>query len=273
MNKGKYILNNGTFVPSEEYTIPVREANGVLFSEKIRAVRTALPFFSETLEMIKLKLVIFNQAFPEFTDHNGAGLKRQLERTLTKNKHFMDAVLTLTFRCAGQNVHYEVQSEKLAVSGYTLNDKGVHAAVFDKIRKPVSPLSNLSLGSEIYWEIANYHMQNSQVNQFRILNTEDMVVEAPGSNLYLIKGKVVRGAAACQGAYLDISKPAMLSVFKSLNLVYSEDEGITIADILGAEEILTVNAVDGIQWVVGFEEKRFFNHKARKINELFNRRG
>ena len=97
MSKGKYILANGTFIPTDEFRISPAESEAFLFSEKIRAVRTNFPFFAETLELIKLKLFLFNQSFPEFTNHDGAGLKRQLERTLTKNKFFLGAVFTISF--------------------------------------------------------------------------------------------------------------------------------------------------------------------------------
>ena len=38
-------------------------------TEKIRAVRSSFPFFSESIEMIKLKLLIFNQSFPELIEN------------------------------------------------------------------------------------------------------------------------------------------------------------------------------------------------------------
>jgi len=270
MSKGKYILINGSFVPTEGCQISLPESEAFLFSERIRAIRSAFPFFSETLEMIILKLHIFNQSFPEFTDRDGSGLRRQLERTLTKNKHFLGSVLMLTFRLSDQKVHYTIQSEKLNSIGFNLNEKGLYIGIFDKIQKPASTLSNLSLGSEMYWNIAKNHLENSSVDQLLLLNTDNQIIEIPESNIYTIKGKTVRGASNKQGAYMDISMPLMLDIFRRLNLEYAEDEGITGNHIREAEEILIVNAIEGIRWVVGFEGKRFFNNTIRKISELFN---
>ncbi len=270
MNSGKFILVDGNFSLTEEYRISLPQSESFLFSEKIRAVRTAFPFFRESLEMIRLKLVIFNQSFPAFTDKEGAGLRRQLERTLTKNKHFMGALLTVTFRLSDQKISYAIQSEKVEPTDYELNEKGLYVELFDKIQKPASSLSSLTLGSEIFWKIARNHLQRSTVDQFLLVNTNDRIIEVPESNLYLIKGKSIRGVSVEQGAYIDITRHLMLEIFKKMDLEYSEKEAITIQDIQDAEEIMTVNSIDGIRWIVGFEGKRFFNNTIRKISDLFS---
>ena len=272
MSKGKYILANGTFIPSDEYRISIQELDALLFSEKIRAVRTSFPFFAETLDIIKLKLLLFNQLFPEFTDKGGTGLKRQLERTLTKNKLFLGAVFSVSFYSLNEKIQYSIESEKFEPTDFELNEKGLFIEVFDKIKKPSSSLSNLSLGSEIYWNIARNHIKSTMIDQLLLVNTEDHIIEALESNLYLINGDQIRGASCEHGAFLDISQPILFDIFSKLHLRYAENEAITIDDIRLAEEIMIVNAVEGIRWIVGFEGKRFFNHTIRKINDAFGKR-
>ena len=271
MSSGKYTLVNGTFIPTEEYRISQEESDAILFTERIRAVRTAFPFFSETLERIKLELLVFNQSFAEFTDLDGKGLKRQLERTLTKNKQFMGALLTIQFRLLNQKIQYTIQSEKLDTADYELNEKGLYIDIFDQVQKPAASLSNLSLGSAVYWSIVKNYLYGAPVDQLLLVNTKDLVIEAPQSNIYLITGDRIRGASCEQGAYLDISQPLLLELFSKLNLNYSENEGITIEDLRKADEIMIVNAIEGIRWVVGFEGKRYFNNTIRKISDSFTK--
>lgn len=271
MSSGKYTLVNGTFIPTEEYRISQEESDAILFTERIRAVRTAFPFFNETLERIKLELLVFNQSFAEFTDLDGKGLKRQLERTLTKNKQFMGALLTIQFRLLNQKIQYTIQSEKLDTPDYELNEKGLYIDIFDQVQKPVASLSNLSLGSAVYWSIVKNYLYGAPVDQLLLVNTEDLVIEAPQSNIYLITGDRIRGASCEQGAYLDISQPLLLELFSKLNLNYSENEGITIEDLRKADEIMIVNTIEGIRWVVGFEGKRYFNNTIRKISDSFTK--
>jgi branched-chain amino acid aminotransferase len=269
MNEGKFILVDGSFVLSAEYRISLAESEGFLFSEKIRSVRTAFPFFKETLEMVKLKLLIFKQDIPELTKNEGAGLKRQMERTVTKNKHFMGSVVSLRFWIFEQKPHYSIQSSKCEIADYELNLNGLYIDIFRKIEKSISSLSNISIGSEALWLIADNHLRDNDIDQFLLLNTENRIIEAIRSNVYLIKNEEVKGASIYQGAYVDISKPLILKIFDQLNLGYNENDGITEQDLKEADEIFLVNAIDGIRWVVGLEGKRYFNHTIRKINELF----
>jgi branched-subunit amino acid aminotransferase/4-amino-4-deoxychorismate lyase len=272
MNKGKYILANGTFIPSDEYRISLYESEALLFSEKIRAVRTNFPFFAETLEIIKLKLLFFNQSFPEFTDRGGAGLKRQLERTLTKNKFFLGAIFSIRFYFLNEKIQFSIESEKYEPTDFELNEKGLFIEVLKNVRKPSSSLSGLSFGSEIYWKMARNHLKGTLTDQLLLVNTENQIVEAIESNIYLINGTQIRGASCADGAFLDISQPLLLDIFSQLHYHYSENEGITIEDVRLAEEIMIVNAVEGIKWIVGFEGKRYFNQTIRKISDIFGRR-
>lgn len=270
MNKGKYILVDGSFVPTGDYRITLTESESFHFTEKIRVIRTAFPFFSETLDLIRLKLNLLNRSYPEFTERDGAGLKRQLERTVTKNKHFMGACLTLKLWFLNQDVHYSIQSEKLENTEFTMNEKGLYVNILTDVRKPVSTLSCLSIGSEIYWEIAVQKAMDSAADALFIFNPSDQLVESPNSNIYLIKGESVRSPGIRHGAYIDISRNVMLKILKKLNLEFTDSEGISVKSIKDADEIFIVNSVDGIRWIAGFENKRYFNNTTRKISELFN---
>ncbi|MDP2114885.1 MAG: aminotransferase class IV, partial [Bacteroidota bacterium] len=181
----------------------------------------------------------------------------------------LGAVLTIRFWISDQKIQYSIQSAKHENAGYGLNDKGLYVSVFDTIRKSVSSLSNTSLGSELNWRIAGNYPKDVASDEFLLLNTDGQIIEAVGSNVYLIKGRMVKGASIYSGAYADISRTLMLKLFGRLKLSFSESDGITEQELKEADEILLVNAIDGIRWVVGFEGKRYFNNTIRKINELF----
>jgi len=268
MNHGNFILVNGSFIPSAEYRISIQESEGLLFAEKFRSVRTTFPFFRPTLEMIRLKLLIFQQSFPELLENDGAELKRQMERTLTKNKHFLGSVLSVRFWFFEQKLQYSIQSTKTDHTSYELNNKGLYISITRDIWKSVSSLSNCSLGSEIYWNIAGIPNDPS-FDELVLLNSDDQIIEALRSNIYLVKSGEVKGASIHHGAYADITKSFLLKIFDTLKISYNETEGLTEQDLKEADEIFLVNALDGIRWVIGFEGKRYFNQTTRKINNLF----
>lgn len=268
MKDGSYVLVNGLFVPAAEYKITLNEAAGLLFTERIRSVRTSFPFLRESVEMIKYKLMLFNQSCPELTDHEGAELKRQLERTLTKNKHFLGAVLSLRFWLLEGKLQWLVQSAKTEHSSYELNNKGLYISISYEIRKAVSSLSNTSIGSETYWNIARMRL-NDPSNELLLLNNEDQIVEAPWSNIYIVKNGTIKGASLRQGAFADSSKLLMMNIFQQMGISYNESEGITEMDLKEADEVFLVNSLDGIRWIIGFQGKRYFNQVIRKIYNVF----
>lgn len=268
MKDGAYILVNGQFSPFAGYKISLEEADGLLFAEKIRSIRTTFPFLKESVEMIKMKLMLFNQPCHELIDNAGSELKRQMERTLTRNKHFLGSILTVRFWISNQQLQYSIHSAKTDHSGFELNDKGLYISVSREIRKPVYALSSNVLGSEMYWKIAQFN-QKEDSGEIVLINNKNFITEAPQSNIYLIKDGIVKGAPIKHGAYTDISKLLMLNIFARLGIPYSESEGITEPDLREADEIFLVNALEGIRWVIGFEGKRYFNQTTRKIFNAF----
>jgi branched-chain amino acid aminotransferase len=64
----------------------------------------------------------------------------------------------------------------------------------------------------------------------------------------------------------------MIEIFKELNLDYSEELVITEEVLREADELMLVNSIKGIRWVIGFEEKRYFNNIIRKISGQFQKR-
>ena len=269
MEKGKFILTNGIFLMFDEFNISFQETQSPGFTEHFRAVRTSFPFFKETLKIIKLKFLLFNQQFPELTENDGAYLKRQMERTLTKNKHFLGAKVSLSFKFSEKKISYTIHSETTETADFELNEKGLFAEIFDKIQKPVSSLSTIALGSTPYWEIAESFRRGTTIDDFLIISTSDFVLETHYSNIYLISGTTVWGVSGNSGAYEDITKPLIIDICNKLNLFYSEDEAITIDRLNKADEIFTVNAIQGIRWIIGIGGKRYFNNITRKISELF----
>ena len=237
MNNGNYILVNGAFISYDDYRISIQESEGLLFAEKIRSVRTNFTFFNESLEMIRLKLLIFHQAFPDLIENDGTELKRQMGRTLTKNKHFLGSVLSVRFWVAEQKLHYSIQSTKTDHTGYELNNKGLYISISREISKSLSSLSNCSLGSEMYWNIASIQPRESFINEMVLLNNENLIIEAPRSNIYLIKSGGIKGASIHHGAYADVTKSLLQTIFETLQISYNETDGITEQDLNEAEEI------------------------------------
>lgn len=269
MIKGKYILVNGSFIASDEFRITHEESENKLFTISIRSTRTTFPFFGEFIGRLKQTLEIYNKQFEIFTGNNGDELKHQLLRTLTKNKFFLGAVLSLTFQITNDLLTYSLVAHKIDEPDFRLNEKGMFAHLCTTISKPVSFYSWLLAESELYWKIALAQNDNSPDTVLFICNTENRIIEAVGSNIYLVKGNTVLGLDENNGAFIDISKKKLLNIFSVLKLKFIPCRGFSILELSEADELFIANSIDGIRWVVGFEDKRYFNNIVKKISSQF----
>ncbi|HBL73961.1 MAG: hypothetical protein A2W90_12200 [Bacteroidetes bacterium GWF2_42_66] len=265
-----FILKNGSFVAADEKLFSIGDAETLLFSEKIRAIRNTFPFFLETVELLLLKFRIFNEPVPELLAYNGRDLKRQLERLLVKNKMYKSAIISIHFFRNKQGFDYILSADPLETFEFEINHKGLLVDIFDKMPKVVSGLSNLSFGSETIWKIAVSYLSGSGSDDFLIINSEEKIIEGIGKKLFLIKDGNITGVSASAGAYMDVVGLVIPAIAKKIGLVYSETDGFTADQLHHADELFLLDAVHGVHWIMGFREKRYYSMKTRQINEELN---
>lgn len=266
-----FVLKNGKFHVSSEKFFGLEGQNCFLFSEKIRAIRNSFPFFQETLDLLLLKFRILNQSIPDFMAANGHELKRQMERLLVKNKLFKSAIIELSFFRNGADTDYFLSARGFESTTFELNTKGLIVEAFDKINKAVSDFSNLALGSESVWQIAKLHLSFSVVDEFLIFNSEQKIIEGIGKKLLLVTGNKLQGVSHSAGAYMDVTSPIIPEIAQKIELDYSECDGFTIEELLQADELFFIDALHGVQWILGLGDKRYYQSKVRLFCEEMNR--
>lgn len=265
-----FILKNGKFIAADEKLFELENLNTFLFSEKIRAIRNNFPFFQETVELLLLKFRIFKQEVPEILRLNGRELKRQMERLLVKNKFFKSAIIQISFFRNAEVIESILSAEALDETEFQLNRKGLLVDIFDKIPKAVSGLSNLSFGSEPLWKVAIAHLSGTGFDDFLIINSEEKIIEGIGKKLLLVAGNKLIGASVETGANMDVAGAVLPQLAERAGLTYSEIDGFTVEQLFEANELFLFDSVNGIQWILGFREKRYYSLKTRQINKLIN---
>lgn len=262
-----FSLKNDQLFVSEEKLFNCNDLSNFLFSEKIRAVRNAFPFFSETLQIILLKCRLVNLPTPELLRNNGLGLKRQMERLLVKNKLYKSPLLTIHFFRNNTNTDLYITVDPNDYSDLTLNTRGLLTELFDKTNKSVSSLSSLSTGSQSLWDIANAHLRNTEADAFLLINSKGKIIESTGSMLLLIQGNRLWTADIDSSAYIDAAAPFIPAIAKQTNLLFEQKDGFTLEDLYNADELALFDAIHGIRWIVGFREKRYYNSKIRLLSD------
>jgi branched-subunit amino acid aminotransferase/4-amino-4-deoxychorismate lyase len=266
-----YLLIDGQFSQESDKRFPISLLDTLIFEERIRAVRNQMPFWDQHLELMNLKLKLFNQPIPSFLAYRGKELRRQIERTLVKNKLFRSARIQLYFIQNESGLSYLIKTDAIDAVDYQLNQTGLKVALFDKIPKGISPLSSLDLGSEPFWKIVNAELEKSMFDELLLVNQEASILEAPSKNIYALKGNKILTPAPQTGAYIDISQQKIQLISERLKIDLQFTVRLDEEMLLQADELFLVNSIDGISWIKAFKHKRYFNKTTKRIHQELNK--
>ena len=269
MTSSPFLLIDGQFLKNDQLFPGAEAPDHLLFSDCIRSIRNQFMFWDEHLDLINRQSALFNLPAPLFLSHNGKELKRQLERTLVKNKLFKSARIDLFFFRQKQQLSYWARASEIEATGYELNREGISLTSFGQTAKAISPLSALRVGSEIFWKmLRSSHSPNAE---FILYNTNQAIVEVAERNIFIVNGNTVSTPSETTGVYLNPARKVIRQLCLNEGLIFHEADQLTTDDLLRADEVFVAGDVHGIEWVKAFEQKRYFNKTIKKINEAFKR--
>jgi len=207
---------------------------------------------------------------------NIAYIKRETERMLHKNRYFKGARIRLNmyrnegglYTPAQNSVSWIILGSKLGKEKYSLNKKGLSIGIYDKILKPVNLFSNIKTSNSLLYVMAGLYKKENSFDDVLIVNETGNIVEALSSNIFVLIDNKVITPALSSGPVSGIMRKIIINILKLIGYDV-EFKDVTEKILLSAEEVFLTNSVSGIQWVAGYNTKRYFNLLSNKlINEL-----
>ncbi len=274
----EYINFNGSILP----------ANQLIFRANNRGFRYGDGLF-ESMRFLKGKL-----KFPEMhIDRIQKGMKllkfdncslidtwfirEKVEELLRRNKTGADARIRLTVFRDSEGLYspvsnkfgYLIEVQKLEESQYVLNKKGLIIDVFDEIPKPVNALSNLKTCNAMIYVLAGIYKNQNAFDEVLILNQHGFLCESVSSNVFVVYDRKLYTPSLNEGCIAGVMRQVVIRLAKENNIEMVEAQ--INPDILNAaDEVFLTNASKGIQWVMGYNNKRYFNEVSRFLNEKLN---
>ncbi len=167
------------------------------------------------------------------------------------------------------NASFLIESESLDQEFFDLNNKGLLIDIYPEIRKPNNVLSSLkSINAQLY-VLASIYKRDKDLGDILILNESGFVAEASSSNIFLVKRGRLITPSRDQGAVAGIMQQVILQLARE-NDIPAETSPVSPDDLLAADEIFLTNAIHGIRWVMGFQQKRYYNSFSRRMMALLN---
>ncbi|MCU4175725.1 aminotransferase class IV [Carboxylicivirga sp. N1Y90] len=279
MNKQQYICLNGLKIKADE---PVISASNRAFRygdaifETIRCIQQEALFFEDHYRrllnaMAQLKMNC--HSLPPLDVLNS-----QISSLISKNRIFGDARIRLTvfredgglYTPEGNNTNYLIEATPLNTNNYTLNSKGILLDVYKEDKKPTTRFSRFKSANSLLFVMAGLYKKEQNLDDVLIVNDQNLIIESLASNLYWIKDQVVYTPSRTSGCVEGIMRAQLIEIMKQADWQVQEVAGASLDELLAADELFLSNAIQGIQWVVGIQQKRYFCQLSKKLNLLLN---
>jgi len=274
MNQRNYIIINGEYVNSDEVCIDIENRAykyGDALFETIHANGTKLQFFDDHIARLKHGLKMLKINVPQSIESGKILL--EIEQLLNKNKFLKGARIRLcVFRNNGgnytpltNNSTYIVNAYKLPFYDYQINEKGISLSLFTDLRKQNNYLANIKSSNALIYIMAGLYAQENNIDDSIILNENNNIIETTSSNIFIIKGKTVLTPSLSDGCVAGIMRKQIIKLLLAMKLEVIDDIHIEPHHLLLADEIFITNSINGIRWVKGFENKRFYNTISKQL--------
>jgi len=164
---------------------------------------------------------------------------------------------------------YILEGIPLKASTYELNSKGLIIDVFDEITKPVNKLSNFKTANALLFVMAGLFKSQNRLDEAMILNQYGFLCESISANVFVVYNKQIYTPSLAEGCVSGVMRTAIMQLCKMNDLPLIEAQ-INPEILKEAEEVFITNATQGIQWVMGYGRKRYFNEVSKFLIEKLN---
>ncbi len=143
---------------------------------------------------------------------------------------------------------------------------GLIVDVYSEFKKPYSELSKLKSSNSLVYVMAGLHRTKHGLDDVLLLNQEGFLCESLSSNVFIWYDKKLYTPAISEGCIDGVMRKVVIDM--ALDSGMEVIEAQISPDILReADEIFHTNAIHGVQWVMGYKQKRYFNRVSRMLQE------
>jgi branched-chain amino acid aminotransferase len=275
----KQLINfNGQIVPSDQQVLSVnnrgfRYGDGLF--ESMRYLNGAIKFSELHIDRIQKGMRLLKLEHSAHID--SWFLREKVDELVRRNKIGSDARFKLTvFRDAdglysptSNKSAYVIECQALYENRYELNQKGLIIDVFDEVPKPINVLSNLKTCNSLVYVLAGVYKNQHALDEVIILNQNGFICESISSNVFVVYDRKLYTPALNEGCIGGVMRQVVMRLAKENNIELIEAQ-VSPDILIEADEVFISNATKGIQWVMGYNNKRYFNEVAKFLSEKLN---
>ncbi len=270
-----YISYNGEIISPEKALFTsnnraFRYGDGLF--ESMRLVNGQVMFSDLHVERLTRGMELLR--FSNVSSFNKSFIESSVLTLTRKNNLYKNARIRLTvFRNEGgyyspekNTFSFLIEVSPVDTEAYTLNRKGLIIDVYDGARKDFGVLSSLKTNNALIYVLAGIHKTEAGIDECILLNSKGNMVEGMHTNIFVVKNNTLYTPDITEGCTDGVMRKVVIQLANKNGIAVSE-EVLSPGLIPHADEIFLTNAVQGIQWVVGYREKRFFSKYSKILSE------
>ena len=268
-----YILYNGNLVPQHSFAIRTSNRSfkyGDGLFETIRISNGKCNFLSAHFNRLFRGMRYLKMQIPDALE--AKRLEDDLNKLIEANGISSGGRLRLTVYRAGQGTYVPVSNTVQYIAevvetdnDYQLNRTGMNIGIYGGMKKPMNVLSSIKSASALLYVMAGIEQQERHWGEAIILNENGHLCEAVSSNIFIVKDQVLYTPALSEGCIPGVMRNVIINVAHAMEMK-TEEVILGIDALKHADEVFFTNAIQGIQWALGFEQKRYFNSISRKLH-------
>ncbi|MGY4384897.1 branched-chain amino acid aminotransferase [Pedobacter sp. UYP24] len=274
----QYLIHNDEFISSDQ---PVLSAQNRGFKygdglfETMRMCNGKLQFAEQHADRLRNGMKALKMEGTLLMDEYF--LKQKTTELARKNKLKDNARFRLSIYRDGAGLYtpesnktgYLLEAAALSDAGYELNKKGLIVDVFDEITKSPDKLSNFKTTNSLIYVMAGLFKKQHGLDDAFILNNAGFLCESISSNIFVVYNKEIYTPALSEGCVAGVMRSVVTGIAKQGDIQLIEAQ-INPEVLKEADEVFITNAVKGIQWVMGYGRKRYFNEVSKFMSSKLN---
>jgi branched-subunit amino acid aminotransferase/4-amino-4-deoxychorismate lyase len=274
----QFINFNGNILPSDQQILNVsnrgfRYGDGLF--ESMRYMNGVLKFPELHIDRVQKGMRVLKLDNSSYID--SWFLREKVDELARRNKTGPDARFRLTIFRDSEGLYsplsnkmaYVLESQKMDDSEYSFNKKGLIIDVYDELTKPVNILANLKTCNSLVYVLAGIFKKQNALDEVMILNQHGFLCESMSSNVFVVYDRKLYTPSLNEGCIGGVMRQVVMRLAKENGIELVEAQ--VNPDILNeADEVFITNAARGIQWVMGYNNKRYFNEVSKFLSEKLN---
>lgn len=245
--------------------------------ETMRTYATTVLFIKNHVKRLHSGMNMLN--LPVISDLQEEKLAANVAGLLNRNKWFSGARVRLTvfrdsegrFTPQENKTSYVLTGEPLVTEPlYPFAGQGRIMCAYSDYRKPHSFLSSIKSLNSLPYVLAGMYAKQMLCDDSFMINDSDEIIETSNANVILLKDGTAISPGANQGALNGTMRLNIIDLLMKDGWLL-EERGILLDELYTADEILLTNAIQGVVWVKGFGEQRFYFENGKAISAKLNR--